>query len=46
LATLALYRWLAQETAAQLGYAYPAEVDERVTGWVEMCLAGRAVPSD
>lgn len=37
-ATMDLYRWLAQETAARLGYAYPAEVDERVTGWVRMCL--------
>jgi aminoglycoside 6-adenylyltransferase len=31
---LHLFRWLAQETGARLGYAYPARLDETVMTWV------------
>lgn len=38
LATMYLYHWLAQETAAALGYPYPAESDKRTSAWVRSCL--------
>lgn len=34
-ATLALFGWLAQETADRLGYSYPATAHARVTAWIE-----------
>ncbi len=33
--TMGLFRSLAREVAARLGYRYPAEVDERLTEWVQ-----------
>ena len=39
LATLDLYRWLAQETACKLGYTYPAESDAQIAIWTRDCLA-------
>jgi aminoglycoside 6-adenylyltransferase len=41
LATMALFRWLASETADRLGYPYPRDADERVTEWVKTCLSER-----
>ena len=40
LATLDLFRWVARETAARLGYIYPEDADERVKAWVVAFLAG------
>ncbi|MBN1201912.1 MAG: aminoglycoside 6-adenylyltransferase [Anaerolineae bacterium] len=37
--TMALFRWLAPETADLLGYAYPAQAAAQVTAWVDACLA-------
>lgn len=39
LESMDLFRWLAQETAAQLTYPYPTQSDEDVTRWVETTLA-------
>jgi aminoglycoside 6-adenylyltransferase len=39
LATLDLFRWLAQEVAAILGFAYPSEADARMMEWVTQCLS-------
>ena len=39
LATVDLFRWVARETAEALGYDYPAEADERVSGLVRETLA-------
>ncbi len=39
LATMGLFRWVARETAARLGCAYPEDADERVTAWVVAFLA-------
>ena len=39
--TLDLFRWLAAETAEQLGYAYPTLADNRVTGWLESTFSER-----
>ena len=33
--TLALFRWVAMEVGAHLGYAYPDELHERVRAYVE-----------
>jgi aminoglycoside 6-adenylyltransferase len=33
--SMELYRWLAQETAARLGYAYTEVADAQATAWVE-----------
>jgi aminoglycoside 6-adenylyltransferase len=33
-----LFGWLAPETAAKLGYSYPAESEQRVTEWVKTCF--------
>jgi len=41
LATMDLFRWLALETAARLGYAYPSLEDERTTALVRQLFAGR-----
>lgn len=38
-ATMALFRRLAQETAARLGLSYPALLDERATGFVAALLS-------
>jgi aminoglycoside 6-adenylyltransferase len=38
LATTALFRRLAQETATPLGYPYPTEADRHVTTWVDDTL--------
>lgn len=32
--TVELFRWVAKETAADLGYRYPDTDDERVTAWI------------
>jgi aminoglycoside 6-adenylyltransferase len=40
-ATMDLFRRLATETAARVGFPYDTEADRRVTGWVEACEAGR-----
>jgi aminoglycoside 6-adenylyltransferase len=32
--TVQLFRWVAKETAADLGYRYPDTADERVTAWI------------
>ena len=32
--TVELFRWVANETAADLGYRYPDTDDERVTAWI------------
>ena len=40
-ATLDLFRWLAQETAARLGYPYPARADALVYKWLRAVYAGR-----
>jgi aminoglycoside 6-adenylyltransferase len=34
LATISLFRDVAAETASELGYTYPAEVDESITGYI------------
>jgi aminoglycoside 6-adenylyltransferase len=34
LEALALFRWLAQETGARLGYSYPTKLEETVMTWV------------
>jgi aminoglycoside 6-adenylyltransferase len=34
LATMALFRRLAQETAAQLGYGYPQQADDHIAGFI------------
>jgi len=39
LATLHLYHWLAGETAAQLGLAYPQPNDKQVLGWIISSLS-------
>jgi aminoglycoside 6-adenylyltransferase len=39
LATIDLFRWLATETAGQLGYPYPASADEHVTALVRDYLS-------
>lgn len=36
-ASMRLFRWLAEETAARLGYHYPKQLDDQVTAWVERC---------
>ena len=41
LATMGLFRWLALETAEQLGYAYPSLGDEQATDLVRQLFAGR-----
>jgi aminoglycoside 6-adenylyltransferase len=41
LATMALFRWLALETAEQLGYGYPSLGDEQATQLVRQLFAGR-----
>ncbi len=40
-ATLTLFRRLAQETAARLGYAYPTQADSRISAWLESAFTGR-----
>jgi aminoglycoside 6-adenylyltransferase len=42
LATLALFRRLANDTASRLGYAYPADTDQDVTARLESILRGNA----
>jgi len=42
LATMDLFRWLAEETAQRLSYPYPVTADERVTEWLQCCLPGKA----
>ena len=37
MATLDLFRLLARETAAELGYAYPDDTDARITAWMLRC---------
>jgi aminoglycoside 6-adenylyltransferase len=37
-ATMELFRWLATETATQLGFAYPAAADRYATEWVRSSL--------
>jgi hypothetical protein len=32
---MALFRWVAIEVAADLGYAYPHDLDQRVTAYVQ-----------
>ncbi len=39
-ASMALFRRVAAETAAQLGYTYPAELDARISGFVAQLGAG------
>lgn len=39
LATMGLFRWLAQETGERLGYGYPSEADERITALVRSHLS-------
>lgn len=39
LETLALFRWVALETAERLGYRYPLEGDAAADGWVNSVLA-------
>jgi creatinine amidohydrolase len=39
--TLDLCRWLAQEVAGLLGYAYPALAEARVTDWIRSTLSSR-----
>ena len=34
MATPAAPRWVAKETASELGYRYPDIADERVTAWI------------
>ena len=38
LATLDLFRWLAQETAARWGYPYPQEVESKISDWLQEVL--------
>ena len=38
LATMDLFQWIAMETGEKLGYPYPTEADESITGWVRNCL--------
>jgi aminoglycoside 6-adenylyltransferase len=38
LASMALFRWVSQETADCLGYAYPAATDSRITAYVQSIL--------
>ena len=38
--TMALFRRVAQEVGAGLGYAYPRELDQRVTEFVKKMQAG------
>ena len=40
-AMLDLFRSVAQDTAARLGVAYPADADARVSAWLSACEAGR-----
>lgn len=44
-ATMDLFRWLAIETGERLGYAYPSDGDEHITGWVKSCDADRSTRS-
>lgn len=37
-----LFRWLARETGARLGYAYPTQVEETVMAWVQAQAPGPA----
>lgn len=39
--TMDLFRWVAEETAAELDYGYPREGDDRATGLVEDLYRGR-----
>ncbi len=43
-ASLTLFRWLALETAEQLGYSYPVQADQRVTTWLRSLESG--IPGD
>jgi aminoglycoside 6-adenylyltransferase len=40
LAMMALFRWVARETADRLGFSYPTTADEHAAEWVQHCLAG------
>ena len=40
-ASMDLFGWLGRETAVRLGYAYPADLDARVTAWVTSFHAAR-----
>jgi aminoglycoside 6-adenylyltransferase len=39
--TMGLFGWLAAETAGKLGYDYPTQAEEQVTGWVKACFEER-----
>ena len=39
LAAIDLFHGLATETAAKLGYPYPAEADKKVTNWIKTCVS-------
>lgn len=45
-ATMRLFRWLAEETAAQLGVPYPHDADRYATELVRDLAAGAALPLD
>ena len=38
LETMDMFRWIATETGEKMGYSYPTESDENITGWVRNCL--------
>jgi len=40
LAATDLFRFLATETAAELNFSFPTEVDKNVTEWIRTCLSG------
>ncbi len=44
-ATYRLFRWLAQETAQQLGYRYPFEADQKVEQYLQRILPEGQLPS-
>jgi aminoglycoside 6-adenylyltransferase len=46
LATMDLFRWVAQETAEHLAYDYPSVGDGNVTAWVRDCLEQLAQSDD
>jgi aminoglycoside 6-adenylyltransferase len=39
MASLALFRGMARETAQRFGYRYPTEADGKIAEWIEKCLA-------
>ncbi|MFX0197465.1 MAG: aminoglycoside 6-adenylyltransferase [Candidatus Hodarchaeota archaeon] len=42
LATMDMFQWIAMETGEKLGYPYPTEADESITGWIRYCFSKKS----